>query len=374
MRAGMGVAQAFGAHVDAGTTPAFGNNAVKGRSWGAGWRWPRHRRRRRGTRHRRAGSANRPQARAGSRQSPVISGMVPWVRRSPTVTATMATEIEASNSRAAEDRKASFSVRIVARRWRWLTTDDVDLALGPAVGDQRRQAPHHVDEMAGERRQSRPAPVRVGLGWFWPMSAAKKGSSGSVSTTMRALSQSTQTSAVSASTGTTAAWTSAGRKRAAYGSTVAVPCAARVTAASGAGRSSAGRLSQRPRGPAVGHRHLTPARAARVRRPGQPGANDEECRRPRPGPTEVVCRRPPPPAPTGRRRGRSSRTLSTPTAARTAIGARAVGAAWSSRGSKGFIGHAGVPQWTATALGIWWVEIRFRKAQWGTRRVDERSA
>ena len=30
--------------------------------------------------------------------------------------------IEASNSRAAEDRKASFSVRIVARRWRWLTS------------------------------------------------------------------------------------------------------------------------------------------------------------------------------------------------------------------------------------------------------------
>jgi hypothetical protein len=30
---------------------------------------------------------------------------------------------------------------------------------------------------------------------------------------------------------------------------------------------------------------------------------------------------------------------------------------------EGFHRVCRVPQWTATALGIWWVEIRFRKAQ-----------
>ncbi len=53
---------------------------------------------------------------------PVSSPTVPWVSRRPTLTATMATEIEARSSRAEELRKARRRVRIVAARWRWLTS------------------------------------------------------------------------------------------------------------------------------------------------------------------------------------------------------------------------------------------------------------
>ncbi len=54
--------------------------------------------------------------------SPAWRVMLPWVSRSPTVTATIATEIDASSSRAAELVKASRRVRIVACRCRWLTS------------------------------------------------------------------------------------------------------------------------------------------------------------------------------------------------------------------------------------------------------------
>lgn len=47
---------------------------------------------------------------------PVSSETSPWAMRRPTATATMATEIVASRSRAAEERKAMRSVRIVAER------------------------------------------------------------------------------------------------------------------------------------------------------------------------------------------------------------------------------------------------------------------
>ncbi len=46
----------------------------------------------------------------------------PWVSRTPTVTATIATEIEASSSSAADDMKAMRRVLMVAARWRWLTS------------------------------------------------------------------------------------------------------------------------------------------------------------------------------------------------------------------------------------------------------------
>ncbi len=54
--------------------------------------------------------------------SPACRVISPWVSRRPTVTATMATEIEASSSRAADDMKAMRSVLIVATRCRWLTS------------------------------------------------------------------------------------------------------------------------------------------------------------------------------------------------------------------------------------------------------------
>ena len=63
----------------------------------------------------------------------------------------MATEIVASSSSAADDRKAMRSVSIVARRCRSLTSRTVvGLAPGPAVGDERRQAADDVEEVARE--------------------------------------------------------------------------------------------------------------------------------------------------------------------------------------------------------------------------------
>ena len=167
--------------------------------------------------------------------------------RSPTVTATIATEIDASSSSAAELVNASRRVLIVARRCRWLTSPMTSTwrrarPYATRVGRPRmtsRKCPDR-DERASHRR-SVSAPVAR------PMSAAKYGSSGSVSATMSALTQSTHSSAPTASTGTTTPATSAGRKRAAYGSTDAAPWAASVTARSGSGRCSADAVSQRAR-------------------------------------------------------------------------------------------------------------------------------
>ena len=47
---------------------------------------------------------------------------MPCASRMPTVTATIATQIVASSSSAAELRNASRRVAIVARRCRWLTS------------------------------------------------------------------------------------------------------------------------------------------------------------------------------------------------------------------------------------------------------------
>ena len=115
-----------------------------------------------------------------------------------------------------------------------------------------------------------------------PIRAAKNGSSGRVSSTMRPLSQSTQNRVARASTGTTAPATSAGRKRAAYGSTDAAPWAARVTARSGAGRRSAGAASQRSTSRlAQGHGDLDPDPGGDpLGGPGQPGPHREQAREP----------------------------------------------------------------------------------------------
>ena len=53
---------------------------------------------------------------------PACSVIDPWVSRRPTLTATMATEIEASSSSAADDMNARRRVLIVATRCCWLTS------------------------------------------------------------------------------------------------------------------------------------------------------------------------------------------------------------------------------------------------------------
>ncbi len=202
-----------------------------------------------------------------------------------------------------------------------------------------------------------------------PMSAAKTGSSGRVRTTMSALIQSTTRSAPTARAGTTAPATSEGRKRAAYGSTVAAPCAARVTARSAGGRSSAGRVSQR--------RSRVSRRATETSMPAQAATRSAVQAR--------AARTPNSAATTRTAAVRSSRWTTattrwatanasaivaapwaTPTAARTATGRRAAGAALSSRGSKGLIGGgSAVPaQWTETAAGMCLVLIRLRNTQY----------
>jgi hypothetical protein len=165
MRAGMGVAQAIGAHVDAGTTPAFGNNAVKGaqlgeqggdglgtvgggvelgtdapdRPIGLGREQDRDK-----PGHQRDGAVGQAQPDRDGHDGDRDRGE----------------QLEGSRGQEGQFQRPHRRATVALAD----LTDDVDLALGPAVGDQRRQAPHHVDEMAGERRQSRPAAVRVGLG------------------------------------------------------------------------------------------------------------------------------------------------------------------------------------------------------------------
>ncbi len=180
--------------------------------------------------------------------------------------------------------------------------------------------------------------------WAWvarPIRAAKNGSRGRVSSTIRPLTQSTKNSVASASTGTKAPATSAGRKRAAYGSTEAAPWAARVTARSGAGRRSAGaashRSTSRPRRATV---TSTPTQAATrsevqastARTPNRPASQRAGVR------SEVLSTTATMSAAIAMARPMVATPCSTPTTARTATGRRAAGAVLSRRGSKGLIG------------------------------------
>ncbi len=174
-----------------------------------------------------------------------------------------------------------------------------------------------------------------------PIRAAKNGSSGRVSTTTSALIQSTHTSVTSASTGTTTPATSAGRKRAAYGSTLAAPWAASVTARSGAGRRSAGEASQWASSPSRSWALTsTPAQAATrsetqaspARSTNRPASHSAGSRNGIPSTRATTS------AVSATANPMVARPWRTPTTARTATGRRAAGAAWSSRGSKGLMG------------------------------------
>ena len=193
-----------------------------------------------------------------------------------------------------------------------------------------------------------------------PMRAAKNGRSGRVATTMSALTQSTQIRAAMAKAGTTAAETSAGRNRAAYGSMVDVPCAARVVAVSGAGRRSAGWVSQWARSArrsvvvtstpthaatrsAVQERRARAAKRPAVQPRGEPSGL--------PSTTATMT------AEMAKASAMVSSPWSTPTTARAATGRRIAGAALSSRGSKGFmVSVCAHLRWggqlTATGLGM----------------------
>ena len=91
--------------------------------------------------------------------SPACSVIEPWASRRPTVTATRATEIVASSSSAAErqERQPQGAHRRHAGAARLTVADGLDLALGPAVADQGRQAAHDVEEVAGQRRRAPPS-------------------------------------------------------------------------------------------------------------------------------------------------------------------------------------------------------------------------
>ena len=160
--------------------------------------------------------------------------------------------------------------------------DHLDLPLGPAVADEGGQAAHDVEEVAGQRGERRPLLLGLGLGRARRSGPRRTGRRGRVSSTMRPLSQSTQNSVASASTGTKAPATSAGRKRAAYGSTEAAPCAARVTRAVGAGAARRGRPASARRaaraGPTV-DLDPDPGRDP-LRGPGQHGPHGEQAGQP----------------------------------------------------------------------------------------------
>ena len=201
-----------------------------------------------------------------------------------------------------------------------------------------------------------------------PMRAAKNGSRGRVSSTMRPLSQSTQKRVAMASTGTTAPATRAGRKRAAYGSTDAAPWAARVTARSGAGRCSAGaashRSTSRPRRATVTSTPTQAATRSEVQASAARTANRAASQR------AGVRSEVPSTTATTRAATEAARPMvatpwRTPTTARTATGRRAAGAVLSSRGSKGLIGGCAVSsrQGTGTGAGMLRVLSRLRKTQ-----------
>ena len=75
----------------------------------------------------------------------------------PTVTATSATDSVATSSSTADDANAICSVcRVRAPVAVGDRADRRRLRLGPAEGHQRRQAAHHVEEVARQRRQRPP--------------------------------------------------------------------------------------------------------------------------------------------------------------------------------------------------------------------------
>ena len=129
----------------------------------------------------------------------------------PTQTATIATEIVASSSRAAELRNASRSVRTVATRCRSLTSRTVRACrrarpYATSTGSPRMTSTKCPDSAASVRQRR-----FVASAVEEPMSAANSGSSGTVSTGMAAVIGSSASIATIAAGGRKAAATSVGR-------------------------------------------------------------------------------------------------------------------------------------------------------------------
>ncbi len=81
--------------------------------------------------------------------------------------------------------------------------DGADLRLGAPVRDQRRQAPHHVEEVARQRLQRAPLASGPGRGSSGRRATANTGTSGRVSATTSPDSGSSQVIAASVTTGST---------------------------------------------------------------------------------------------------------------------------------------------------------------------------
>ena len=141
----------------------------------------------------------------------VSSGIEPLARRMPTVTATSATEMVASSSSAAELMKASRSVCIVASRCRRLTVAIVSTWASARPYEARVGRPRITSRKWPDNADSDRHRRWVDSWVVRPISAAKKGSSGTVNPTIRALGQSTNARVPIASGGRNAPETSAGR-------------------------------------------------------------------------------------------------------------------------------------------------------------------
>ena len=135
----------------------------------------------------------------------------PEASRSPTVTATSATDSVATSSRTDDEAKATLSVSIVARRWRCVTDRMV-----PTCASARRCA----TSVGSPRTTSRKCPDSASRACHWrrarsrvvmPTSAANTGISGRVSPTTSPDSGSSQVMAASVTSGSTVAGTRAGR-------------------------------------------------------------------------------------------------------------------------------------------------------------------
>jgi hypothetical protein len=131
--------------------------------------------------------------------------------RTPTVTATSATEIVASSSSAAELMKASRSVFIVASRCRWLAKEIESTWTSARPYDTRVGRPRITSRKWPDNADSERHRRWVDSWVVRPIRAAKTGSNGTVKATIKALGQSMKARVPMASSGRNAPETSAGR-------------------------------------------------------------------------------------------------------------------------------------------------------------------
>ena len=160
--------------------------------------------------------------------SPVRRSTVPPTSRSPVETATRATEIVVTNSSTADDRKATRSVAMVARRFSSVTRRIVSTwararrntsKVGSPSTTSRKWAPS-VDSVRHRERARRWVVV--------PTRIANTGTSGNVARMISPASRSCDSTTATTTGGTTTAEIAAGRYRAKYASSASVPRVASV--------------------------------------------------------------------------------------------------------------------------------------------------